>query len=365
MKIARIDHLNHLLPDYQLDGIAIVPGPVFFYLTGFQFHLTERPIVAFFLGGQLPALVAPEFECTKISHPDAWQLFPWRDEEGVEGAFDACCQRLNLSGKRLGVETLSMRVKEYTLLTTFAPNAHIVPADSLIAALRAVKDADEIAHIRAAVRLAESVLEATLPAIRIGMTEREVAAELMVGLLRAGTESVPFEPLVQTGPTGASPHAAAGDRRLEAGHLLIIDFGARVNGYVSDITRTFAVGEAGEEAQRIYRVVQKANRAGREAAAPGVACQEVDRAARRVIEAAGYGEYFTHRTGHGLGLQGHEPPYIVEGNDALLRPGMTFTVEPGIYVPGLGGVRIEDDVVITPSGAESLTAFPRQLIDVG
>ncbi len=365
MNSTRLDRLAHLLPAHQLDGVVIIPGPTLFYLTGLQFHLMERPIVAFFLAGQPPALVAPEFECTKIAQPDAWQLFPWRDEEGVEGAFEACCRSLNLSGKRLGVETLSMRVKEHTLLTTFAPEARLAPADTLIATLRATKDEEEIAHMRAAVRLAESVLEATLPAIRTGMTEREVAAELMVGLLRAGTETVPFEPLVQTGPTGASPHAAAGDRRLAAGHLLIIDFGARVNGYVSDITRTFAIGQVDEEAQRIYRLVQEANRAGREAAAPDVPCQEVDRAARRVIAGAGYGDYFTHRTGHGLGLQGHEPPYIVEGNERPLRPGMTFTVEPGIYVPGLGGVRIEDDVVITPSGAESLTTFPRQLLHIG
>ncbi|MFQ5577377.1 MAG: M24 family metallopeptidase [Anaerolineae bacterium] len=365
MNQPRLNKLIRLLPAHNLDCAAIIPGPTLYYLTNLSFHLMERPIVAFFTPDAPPTLVAPEFECAKIESPGAWQLFPWRDEEGVEGAFEACCRALKLSGRRVGVEELSMRVKEYTLLATFAPGATVSAADPLIAAMRMLKEADEVRRMKAAVALAEGVLRDTLPAIQIGMTEKEVAAKLMVGLLTAGSEPVPFAPLVQTGPTGAAPHAAAGGRTLEAGHLLIIDFGARVEGYVSDITRTVAVGQIDDAARQIYRAVQDANRAGRAAAAPGAACQDVDRAARRVIEQAGFGQYFTHRTGHGLGLQGHEPPFIVDGNNEVLQPDMTFTVEPGIYIPGLGGVRIEDDVLVTGAGAESLTTFNRRLISVG
>jgi Xaa-Pro dipeptidase len=258
-----------------------------------------------------------------------------------------------------------MRVKEHSLLTTFAPQATIAPADPLITALRLVKDSPELKWMKAAVVLAETVLQETLPKIEIGMTEREVAAELTVGLFRAGSETLPFEPLVQTGITGANPHALGGDRKLAAGDLLIIDFGARVQGYVSDITRTFAVGDLNDKARQIYEIVKQANQAGREAAKPGVACQTVDRATREVIKRANFGKYFTHRTGHGLGLEPHEPPFIVAGNATPLQPGMTFTVEPGIYLPGFGGVRIEDDVVITKDGVESLTTFSRNLMKVG
>lgn len=146
---------------------------------------------------------------------------------------------------------------------------------------------------------------------------------------------------------------------------MIVDFGVVVDGYVSDLTRTFALGEPDPEWREIYEVVREANAAGRAAVRPGIPAEAVDRAARAVIEAAGYGRYFTHRTGHGLGLEVHEPPSIVAGNTTPLEPGMTFTIEPGIYLPGKGGVRIEDDVVVTESGGESLTTFPRELMWIG
>ena len=162
------------------------------------------------------------------------------------------------------------------------------------------------------------------------------------------------------GPNAASPHAVPSDRPIQPGETIVVDCGAIVGGYAADITRTFAIGALEPEMARVYEIVQAANAAGRAAAGPGVPAEEVDRAARAVIEEAGYGECFTHRTGHGLGLEVHEPPYIVAGNERVLKPGMTFTVEPVIYLPGRGGVRIEDDVVVTPTGAESLTTFPRE-----
>lgn len=365
MTETRLEKLNRLILAHNLDCVVVIPGSSMAYLTGLNFHLMERPTVAFFPKEGLPALVAPGFECSKIAQPEAWRVFPWRDEDGPAAAFEACCRALNLAGKRVGAEELSLRYKEYSLLTTFAPGVTVTPADALIAAMRSLKDADEIARMKAAVVLAETALAHTVPLIKIGMMEKEVAAELVLQMFRAGSESLPFEPLIQTGPSGASPHAGAGDRRLAAGDMLIMDFGARLHGYVSDITRTFAVGEPDAQSRRIYDLVQQANQAGRAAAGPGVPCQDVDRAARKVIEAVGYGTYFNHRTGHGLGIDGHESPYIVEGNAELLQPGATFTVEPGIYIPDWGGVRIEDDMVITRDGAESLTTFSRDLMVVG
>jgi Xaa-Pro dipeptidase len=210
--------------------------------------------------------------------------------------------------------------------------------------------------------VAERALAATLPRLRPGMTEKEVAAELVGELLRAGTDlPLPFEPIVASGPNAALPHATVSDRNLRAGDLLVVDWGAAAGGYCSDLTRTFAVGEIDAELVEVYRAVQAANEAGRAAVRPGAEAQEVDRAARQVIEQAGYGEYFIHRTGHGLGLEEHEEPYIREGNRDRLEIGMTFTVEPGIYLPERGGVRIEDNVAVGETGALTLSSMPRDL----
>jgi Xaa-Pro dipeptidase len=169
---------------------------------------------------------------------------------------------------------------------------------------------------------------------------------------------------VVSGPNSAQPHASPSDRQLSEGDLVTIDWGAIYRGYRSDITRTFVLGVPSPEMERMQDAVLAANQAGRMAIRPGRPAQEIDRAARRAIAQAGYGEFFVHRTGHGLGLETHEPPYVVEGNLELLNAGMAFTVEPGVYIPDVGGVRIEDDVLVTEQGAETLTKLPRDLLSV-
>jgi Xaa-Pro dipeptidase len=360
----RIQRLVERMRASGVDCVAVVPGANMFYLTGLHFHLSERPVMAFFPLTGRPALLAPGFEAIKTQEAPSsidWRLFTYSDEQGPDGACARACAALELAGKRLAVERLAMRVLELQMMQRDAPGVQTTPAEPLLSRLRMTKDGAELAHMRQAAAVAEEALARVLSEIRPGMTEQEVAAELMVHLLRGGSGVLPFRPLVQGGPNSASPHAGPGSRRLEPGDVLLIDFGATVGGYASDITRTFAIGELGPELTTVHEIVQAANAAGRAAAGPGVPCQEVDRAARRVITEAGYGQYFTHRTGHGLGLQGHEPPYIVEGNERRLEVGMTFTVEPGIYLPGRGGVRVEDDVVITEGGCESLTTFERGL----
>jgi Xaa-Pro dipeptidase len=193
------------------------------------------------------------------------------------------------------------------------------------------------------------------------MTEREATRRLIQACFAAGADALAFEPIVVAGPNAALPHATPSDRPIGPGELMIVDFGAVVDGYASDLTRTFVLGEPDPEAARIYAVVREANAAGRAAVRPGIPAEAVDQAARAVIEDAGYGPYFPHRTGHGLGLEVHEPPYLVAGDTTPLQTGMVFTVEPGIYLSGKGGIRIEDVVVVTENGGESLTAFPREL----
>ncbi len=364
----RLERLTEQLHAAGVDCLAVVPGPNLVYLTGLDFHLSERPVIAFLPASGQPALLASNFEALKTERapwPIDWQLFTYTDEQGPDASCGRACDFVGLSGRRLAVETLKMRVLELEMVRRDAPGVQTLPAEPMLAELRMGKDAAELAQMRQAVAIAEAALARALPEIRAGMTEQAVAAKLMMNLLNAGSGELPFAPLVQSGPNSASPHAATSSRRLESGDILLIDFGATASGYVSDITRTFAIGELEPELTRVHEIVQAANAAGRAAAGPGVPCQEVDRAARRVIEEAGYGPYFIHRTGHGLGLEGHEPPYIVEGNQRRLEVGMTFTVEPGIYLPGRGGVRVEDDVVITAEGCESLTSFERRLQTIG
>jgi Xaa-Pro dipeptidase len=217
--------------------------------------------------------------------------------------------------------------------------------------------------MRAAVRIVEDALQTAIAQIRAGMTERELA-DIWEGAMRAAGSGPSFGTIVASGPNAANPHHSNTDRAFQPGDLIIMDGGAWYDGYASDITRTIALGEPSPEARRIYDLVFAANAAGRAAARPGASGETIDQAARSVIAGGGYGAQFLHRTGHGLGLEIHEPPYIVAGSADALAPEMTFTVEPGIYVAGVGGVRIEDDVVITADGAESLTTFGRDLIIV-
>ena len=368
MSLQRIDKLKDAARAEGYDCIAVMPGANMVYLTGLHFHLMERPTLALFPMDGPPALVLGALEAAKPAagpHRIDWQLFTYKDGADPAEAFNAAGQALKLAGKRIGVEALAMRVRELRLMQTAAPGARLDEADHIFSRLRTVKDADEIAAMRRAARIAEEALHRTLDAFSVGMTEKEVAAELLVNMLKGGAERMPFEPIVVSGPNSALPHALPGQRRVERGDLLLLDFGVTVDNYVSDITRTFAVGEIGDEMRRIYDLVLKANEAGRKIAGPGVSGQAIDRATRKVIVDGGYGEYFRHRTGHGLGMDGHEPPYVVEGNAVPFEAGNVVTIEPGIYLDGRGGVRIEDDVVITADGAESLTTFPRELTTIG
>ncbi len=361
----RLSRLAELTSAHGFDALALVPGPNLFYLTGLSFHLSERPVVAIFPVNRPSIIVLPALEAVKVEQAAVGlKAFPYTDEEGYTPAFQTACAMLGLTECTLGVEALQMRFLEVQLLEHHLPGCRLLPADggtaSLTAELRMCKDAHELEQMRRAIAITETGLEATMRQVRAGMTEKEVAALLMVEMLRGGGEGLSFSPIVVAGPNSASPHATPGDRPIQPGEPIVVDCGVTVGGYAADITRTFAIGALEPEMARVYEVVRAANEAGRRAAGPGVPAEEVDRAARTVIAEAGYGEYFIHRTGHGLGLEVHEPPYIVAGNKRVLQPGMTFTVEPGICLPGRGGVRIEDDVVVTASGAESLTTFPRE-----
>jgi Xaa-Pro dipeptidase len=367
MITSRLTKLSAALRTGSLNALALNVGPSLTYLTGLHFHLSERPVVVIFAADNAPLIVLPELEMLKLADlPYAIKAFPYPENPAEwDGVFRKAVQSLGLDGKRIGVEPRAMRLLEFRHVQAGAPEADFPDASEVVSRLRVRKDPDEIAAMRKAVKVAQSALEATIPLIKVGMTEKELAAELIVQLLRHGSQSeMPFSPIVSGGPNSANPHASPSERKLQPGDLLVIDWGAAVDSYISDLTRTFAVGEVTPEFKKIHQIVLEANAAGRAAAKPGVPCANVDKAARAVIEQAGYGQYFTHRTGHGIGMEGHEEPYIRGDNMQLLEPGMAFTVEPGIYLPERNGVRIEDNMVITEDGVECLSGLERNLIVV-
>ncbi len=364
MNTYRLEKLYSLLQGSNINALAFNAGPTLTYLTGLQFHLSERPVVLLVAPPAKPVLILPELEAAKAETARiSLTHFTYGEDPASWGiTFKKAVDAVGLNGCNVGVESTRLRFLELKFLVDAAPKAKFMEGDGIFSGLRMSKDADEIAAMRKAVKIAQVALQVTLPHVQPGVTEKAIASELVLQLMRAGSQGeLPFAPIVAAGPNSANPHAVPTDRPIQNGDLLVIDWGAAYEGYFSDLTRTFAIGEIDPELRRIHEIVQQANAAGRAAGKPGLPAGAVDAAAREAIQSAGYGDYFIHRTGHGLGMETHEAPYMFAGNAVILTEGMTYTVEPGIYLPGRGGVRIEDDMVITASGSESLSDLGRGL----
>jgi Xaa-Pro aminopeptidase len=266
--------------------------------------------------------------------------------------------------KRLGLEAESVTWAQQRRFASDAfAGAELVPTEGVVEHLRRVKDAGEIDRMAEAARIADEALAAVVPLLGQGVTEREVALGLDYEMRRLGAEGSSFETIVASGPNGAKPHARPTDRRVQPGELVVIDFGARVEGYCSDMTRTFCVGEpADDTALRMVSVVKESQREGVAAVKAGVRGSDVDQTCRAVIADAGWGDAFIHGTGHGVGLEIHEAPRVGSTSDDVLAPGHVVTVEPGVYLADHGGVRIEDTVVVTEDGCTVLTNAPKESI---
>ena len=358
----RIDALAEQLAQNGLDWAVLNPGPSLRYLTGLNFHLMERPVVVLVSNTGQVKVILPELEQAKVAElPFAAEIFPFGDDPtSWQGVYQGAVAEMSAKPLRVGVEPTGLRFLELDLLRRALPNAEYVDGSVCLAGLRMRKGDEELKAMRRAAVIAQTALIRTLKTVKPGQSELEISAELMVQLFRAGSDAeLPFAPIVSTGPNTANPHASPTDRRLREGEMLLIDWGAGFDGYFSDITRTFFCGEPNEEMRRIAVLVEQANAAARLGGRRGMRAGEVDTLARGVIAAGGYGEIFTHRTGHGLGMEAHEPPFIYQGNPLPLETGMVFTIEPGIYIPGRYGVRIEDDVVVEGESLRSLSDLPR------
>jgi len=361
---SRLSRLDKLMASNNIDAIVLNPGPSLVYLTGLHFHLMERPTIFIYQRAESPLLILPELESAKlasIAMPISVHTFG-DDPATWQGVFDQALSKWKNKPLIVGVEPNRLRFLEMEYLQRAAPGAKFVSGDSVVSVLRSQKDKHEIECMRKAVQIAQNALVATLPFIQPGITEHDLASELIIQLYKAGSSpELPFMPIIASGANSANPHAVPTSRKLQKGDLLVIDWGAAYDDYCSDLTRTFAIGEPASELVEIYNAVQAANAAGRAAGKPGLPAGAVDDVTRRVIDKAGFGKFFTHRTGHGLGMDVHEQPYMFAGNSLELTPGMTYTVEPGIYLPGKGGVRIEDNIAITETGCETLSDMPRDL----
>ncbi|MFK4070695.1 M24 family metallopeptidase [Streptomyces sp. NPDC029674] len=356
---ARMERAATAAADAGLAGVLVAPGPDLVWLTGYRpTAATERLTVLVLAAGQDPVLVVPTLEAPDAAKAAGAPALTLRDWTDGKDPYAVTAPLLDVSG-RFGVSDNAWAMHLLGFQQAL-PGTSYVSLTQALPMLRAVKDAAELERLAAAGAAADAAYEEIQKVPFAGRKETDVAADLAELLRRFGHSQVDFT-VVGSGPNGANPHHEAGDRVIQRGDMVVLDFGGLLHGYGSDTSRTVHVGEPTAEEQRVHDVVREAQAAGCAAVRPGAACQDIDRAARDVITEFGYGEHFIHRTGHGIGVTTHEPPYMIEGEEQPLVPGMCFSVEPGIYLPGRFGVRIEDIVTVTEEGGRRLNATAREM----
>lgn len=358
---ARQARVRDRMDDLLVDTLLLSVGADLPYLTGYEAMPLERLTMLVLPLEGAATLVVPELEAPRVEpQPEVFEIRTWSETEDPIAIVAA------LVGNRadniaVGDHTWARFVLR---LQDALPSGRFRPASDVTGPLRAVKDAAEIEALRAAALAVDAVGLEMRERPFGGRTELDVHREFADRILEHGHQRVNFA-IVGSGPNGASPHHEASDRVIGDGDVVVCDFGGTMNGYCSDTTRMFVVGEPTAEVRDVYALLVDAQEQGVRAATVGTSCEAVDATARRVIEAGGLGDRFIHRTGHGIGLEAHEDPYLVSGNAEPLEPGHAFSIEPGIYLPGRFGMRLEDIVVATPSGPDRLNTGPRDLAIVG
>ena len=348
----RIESLRRIA---ELDHLLILNGTNIRYLTGFT-------------GGEGALLIGPDWVDLLVDGRYTTQAaletggFKITEYQNKAEGISSILQKWKAD--LLGFEASSVMVSEYQQLKVSLAGISLEPLSGRLDFLRAIKDAQEIARIREAIRIAEKALTDLKNLIKPGIREIEIAVELEYGMRRAGAERLSFDTIVATGPNAALPHATPGKRQVEAGDFVLIDYGAVFAGYHSDQTRMFCVGAPSDRQRRVYQAVLDAHDRAIAAIKAGVSCKEIDSVARSFLEEKGMGKYFSHGTGHGVGLEIHEAPMLTKGKEDRLEPGMVVTVEPGVYLPGEWGIRIEDMVLVGKDGPEVLTKMFNGLVEL-
>ncbi|ARP72966.1 aminopeptidase P family protein [Streptomyces pluripotens] len=359
---ARMERAVRSAAGAGLAGLLVAPGPDMVWLTGYTpTAVTERLTALVLVPGRDPVLVVPTLEAPDAEKAAGAAALTLRDWTDGKDPYSVTADLLHHSG-RFGISDTTWAMHLLALQRALPGTSYVALTDAL-PMLRAVKDAAEVELLAAAGAAADATFEEIRKVPFAGRRESDLGHDLAGLLRRFGHSRVDFT-IVGSGPNGANPHHEVGDRVIRRGDTVVLDFGGLKDGYGSDTTRTVHVGEPTEEERWVHDIVRAAQEAGCRAVRPGVPCQEVDRAARAVISDAGYGEYFIHRTGHGIGVTTHEPPYMIEGEEQPLVPGMCFSVEPGVYLPGRFGVRIEDIVTVTEDGGRRLNNTTREMVIV-
>ena len=356
----RLESLRRRMDEAGLDLVALAPTDNLRYVVGFAPLYDERACMLLVTPGSAGVLMPSLNAEQAAAEAPELELVTWSDDAGPADALRSTLERVGANGARRAAVDGEMRADHLLLLQEAVGDASFVDASVAVRPLRELKSDDELRLLQAASDAGDAAMQASFAACGPGVTELEVAEAAAAAFRAAGAEEVEFT-IIGGGPNGAYPHHHTGDRRLVRGDAVVIDIGSRTGGYMSDLTRMAFIGEPTDRYLDVHRAVEAAAQAGLEAARPGAACHDVDAAARDAIEDAGFGEYFVHRTGHGLGISTHEPPWIMRGENVELRAGMVHSIEPGIYLPGEFGVRLEEIVHVTEDGCERFSRLPRDL----
>jgi Xaa-Pro aminopeptidase len=360
----RVERCQGLMREREIDALFLALGPNMYYLSGFLEEPGERLLTLIIPQSGNPLFLVPEMYEEHV-RTFSWidNLVPWKESQDPKTVLSTVMKETIPKHSRIGVDG-RMWSRFLLMLQAVAPDADYKDADPVVSNLRIRKSREEIALLEKAAEIADATLKEATNECKPGVPEGQVAAKIVYELRRRGADGVAFEPVASSGPNAALPHYRSGERKLQNGDLVVLDFGCTYHGYHSDITRTVALGHCDAEREKVYSIVQSAQERACKEGVEGMEAQQLDGIARRVIEGAGYGGFFIHRTGHGIGLEVHEEPYIVDGNAAKLADGMAFSVEPGIYIPGKFGVRIEDIVVVDSGRLRRLNKCTRDLMIV-
>lgn len=363
--MSKINQISTYLKEHNIDAAFITTPDNVFYVSGFRSNPHERLLGVLVFPDAEPLMILPQMEVPDaknagwnfdvVGHQDTDQ--PWQ-------LLKQAIENKKITPSQIAIEKSHMTVERLEAIQELYPDVTFTRLDDQLNSMRVVKDANELAILREAAAYADYAIEVGVSEIAEGKTELEILTAIELALKKKGISHMSFDTMVLSGPKTASPHGKPGDRKIQKGDLVLFDLGVIYKGYCSDITRTVAFGEPSHKQKEVYETVRKAEQAAVDAVKPGVKAMELDKIARDIITEAGYGEFFTHRLGHGLGISVHEFPSVTGNNEMELIEGMVFTIEPGIYDPSITGVRIEDDVVVTKDGVEVLTKYPKELVIV-
>lgn len=359
-----IEQLTKHMTEQNLSFIYIDNPFTINYLTGYLSNPHER-VLALLLTGSKSALIVPKLEEQDAKHGAAVDMvFSYSDHENAFEKIGSFISDTPGVIKNIGIETDYLIIDRYNQLKELFPEAEFTSITSPIQDMKVIKSTDEITLMKEAGKFADIALKVGINALKTGITEEEVVALIEYELKKSGIKEMSFDTMVLFGDHAASPHGTPGKRQLNPHELVLFDLGVVYNGYTSDVSRTVAYGEVSSELEKLYTIVLNAQKTAQSAVKAGMTTGEIDAVARDIISEAGYGEAFTHRLGHGLGQSVHEYPNIAPGTDLLIREYMCFSIEPGIYLDNIAGIRIEDCIVVTDSGAESFTQTTKDLIVV-